>query len=149
MTSEIHVVYTTAVGTCAALEAARQLSKDLGICVRVLAFHIVPYPLLIDEPPVSPEFEINRIMDELKASFDHTKFSFHHVLCRDVDDALRSALKENSLVLIGGRRRLFKSREERMTQKLRRLGHDVLFVGIGEDDRAMTSLSVHGAQQPQ
>lgn len=124
----VNVVYTTASGTRMALRTARRHAKDLGIHIRVLAFHVVPYPLQIDEPSVASRAAIKRIFEELTSECDHTEFSLEYALCRDEEAGLARALDEHSVVVIGGKRGIVTSRDERIARTLRRKEHQVLFV---------------------
>jgi hypothetical protein len=48
-------------------------------------------------------------------------------LCRDALETLRRALKPHSLVLLGGRKRFWPTRERSLVRKLRQAGHEVIF----------------------
>jgi len=131
-TAEVCVVYTTPEGTESALSAANLLSKDLKIKVCVLALQVVPYALDIDEPPVSPGFMVHQILTDLKRTSPHSEFTLQYALCRDYDLALAQFLKEPSIVVIGGRRGVIPSHEQRIARKLEQAGHQVLFVPTKE-----------------
>jgi alkylated DNA repair dioxygenase AlkB len=47
-------------------------------------------------------------------------------LCRDRWEALEVLLEPRSLVVLGGRKRWWPTRESRLAQKLRRAGHEVI-----------------------
>jgi hypothetical protein len=51
-------------------------------------------------------------------------------LCRDSSETLLAVLKPRSLVVIGGRRRWWPTREERLAKKLRGAGHEVIFAEL-------------------
>ena len=51
-------------------------------------------------------------------------------LCRDQTEALRSVLKPHSLVVIGGNRGWWPTREKRLARQLRRAGHEVVFAEV-------------------
>jgi hypothetical protein len=128
--TDVNVVYTTPKATQAAVAAANSLAKDLDIRVRVLAFQVVPYPLDIHEPPVPPEFLLNRIAAQLKPSPGNPEFNIDCAACRDPQDALLRCLPTPSLVIIGGRPGIMRSREERIAHKLENMGHEVVFVPL-------------------
>jgi hypothetical protein len=48
-------------------------------------------------------------------------------LCRDPFEALEGALSPGSLVVLGGRKRWWPTREKRLAKKLHRAGHEVFF----------------------
>ena len=47
-------------------------------------------------------------------------------LCRDRWQALEQALRPRSVVVIGGRKRWWPTRESRLARRLRRAGHEVI-----------------------
>jgi hypothetical protein len=51
-------------------------------------------------------------------------------LCRDRAEVVRSVLKPHSLVVIGGNRRWWPTREKRLARQLRRSGHAVVFAEV-------------------
>jgi hypothetical protein len=128
--SEVSVVYTTPEGTRRALAKAMFFSRDLKIRVRVLAFQVVPFPLAIDKPSVSPEFAVEQILSDLGSLMD-TEFTLQYSLCRDRDEALARCLSAESIVVIGGPLRFIWSREQRMARRLEKLGHEIVFVPTG------------------
>ena len=48
-------------------------------------------------------------------------------LCRDGLETLKKVLKPHSLVVVGGRRRFWPTREKSLARKLRKAGHEVIF----------------------
>jgi hypothetical protein len=98
--SRIYVLFTDAAGTKAALAAATGLARGLGLPVELLAARVVPYPLPLDEPPVTIEF-MEGTMSRLVVDLD-TEVSVSILLCRDPNEALRNALGPDALVVIGG-----------------------------------------------
>src|SRR5258708_35254523 len=49
-------------------------------------------------------------------------------LCRDKLDAPFAVLKPNSIVVVGGRKRFWRTEETRMADSIRRQGHQVVFI---------------------
>ena len=98
--SRIYVIFTDVEGTRAALTAAAGLAQGLGLPLELLAARVVPYPLPLNEPPVSVEFmegAMSRLVGDLDA-----EVSVNILLCRDPDQTLRQALGPDALVVIGG-----------------------------------------------
>jgi hypothetical protein len=131
-TTHVNVVYTSPEATRTALATATSLSKDLEIRVRVLAFQVVPFPLALEMPTVPADFRLHQILTELKVP-DYGEFTICHALCRDRYDALIQSLEAHSLVVIGGRGGVIRSREQRLARRLERMGHEVVFVATDKD----------------
>ncbi len=79
------MIFTDPCATAAALKTAGSLARDLGACIRIHAAIAVPYPLPLDQPPVSVAF-IERLLTNLvcrleqKGNFEPTARLY---LCRD------------------------------------------------------------------
>jgi len=129
----VTVVATTPEGTIAALNAAGWLAKDLGARVTLLAIEVVPNHFPLDKPPVSLAFTTKQQRSLVLASGTKEEdVNIQIYLCRDRDSGLQRALRRRAVVVIGGRRHWWLSGEERLEQSLRRLGHHVIFIDIGQ-----------------
>jgi len=53
--------------------------------------------------------------------------SVHIYLCRDRFETLASVLSPRSIVVLGGRKRWWPTREKSLASKLRKAGHEVVF----------------------
>jgi hypothetical protein len=91
--SEIIIVFTDAPGTKAALTAADRLVHGLDLRLTLITPRIVPYPLPLECPPVPVEF-VEREMIELARDLE-AEITIHILLCRDRDEAVRRALRQN------------------------------------------------------
>jgi hypothetical protein len=98
-----------------AIAAARRFTKDLGSKVTVLAPRVVPYPLDLERPQVSPAFSAHTLPGE----------NVRVVLCRDARAGLIQSLPVRSLVIMGARKRWWKTKEESLAERLRAEGHHV------------------------
>ena len=87
---------------------------------------MVPYPLPLDSPPVMLEFTERRFRVIAAEQATDTRVEIY--LCRDIDEMLDQALKPKSMVVIGGAKRFWITSEERLARRLRRKGHEVIFV---------------------
>jgi hypothetical protein len=125
----ITVVYTTQDGTLAALKTAAALARDLNARLGLIITEVVPFRLPIDQPRVSVDF-LKKRQDELvsDAGLGGEQIRVQICLCRDTKETLGRLLPTPSLVVLGGRRRLWPSRERRLETFLSRLGHQVIFV---------------------
>ena len=117
--------FTTVDSTTAALKEAGSLAESLGAQITLMVPQIVPYPLPLTSPPVLLEFQerrLNQVAGECPVEIRVQLY-----LCRDELEVLKTVLKPHSLVVIGGRRRFWPTREKALARKLRSAGHEVIF----------------------
>jgi hypothetical protein len=127
----VTVIATTAEGTTSALNEARRLARDLDAHITLLKIEVVPLRFPLDKPPVSLDFTIKQQCSlVLRSSAREEDVTIRTCLCRDQAASLRSALRRRALVVIGGSRHWWMSREERLERALHRLGHHVIFVDV-------------------
>jgi hypothetical protein len=122
----VYVVFTSIDLTLKALQKARDIAGSLRASIVIVAVQAVPFPLQLDTPPVSMEFVIKRF--EEKAGELGEKTSVSAYLCRDPMNAFRRILNPGCPVVIGLKKRLWPTRNERLARKLRRAGYDVISV---------------------
>jgi hypothetical protein len=120
----VNVIYTHLPGTSDALNAASVLARGLGARVTVHLAQVIPYPLELRSPQISIPFAEDQL--GLLAGRQPVETSVQVHLCRDLTDAIRQALKPQSVVVIAAPRRWWPSREERLAKTLRREGHHVI-----------------------
>jgi hypothetical protein len=125
---EVNVLFTSTWATIAAANVAGTLAHDLGARIRVIVPQVVPFPLPLSEPTVKPEFTANRIHEVLSRYPLGVDVDVQVCLCREKWSAALTALKPESLVLIGGRRGFWPTEESRLARALQRRGHEVVFV---------------------
>jgi hypothetical protein len=123
---ELTVVFTTVRATLAALKEAGNLAHQLQARIRIIAPQVVPYALPIEHPPVDPLFKIRKV--RTLCCTDKVGIRIEVRLCRDAQKCVQEALGPESVVLIGGRKRLWPTRAGRLAQNLCRAGHHVIFV---------------------
>jgi hypothetical protein len=121
----IAVLFTSVDSTLAALKEAANLAHDLGARIRLVVPQVVPYPVPLEAPPVPAEFNEKRF--RVIASAGPVETSVQIYLCRDVLAALKSALKPGSIVVLGGPKRWWPTRNEILARRLRRAGFEVVF----------------------
>jgi hypothetical protein len=121
----IAVVFTSVEATLAALKEAGALASSLGARITLLVPQIVPYPLALETPPVLIEFNERRF--RLIASRSPVETTVQIYLCRDPLETLTRALRAGSIVVLGGPRRWWPTREKKLARQLRRAGHEVVF----------------------
>jgi hypothetical protein len=125
---EVSVIYTTEHGTIAALKTASNLAKGLHATIRFLAPQIVPYALPLDRPPVSPRFTERRCRAMALACTEASEVRVEICLCRNKRAALLWAVRPHALIIIGGRKRWWRSSEQRLARTLQEQGRRVIFV---------------------
>jgi len=122
---EISVVFTTVDATLAALKDAGGLAKTLNGRITLLVPQAVPFPLPLESPPVLIEFNEKRFREIASQSPVETAVQIY--LCRDPIGTLINVLKPGSVVVVGGRKRWWPTREKSLAHKLRKAGHEVVF----------------------
>jgi hypothetical protein len=121
----ISVVFTSVESTLAALKEAGGLASSLGARITLLVPQVVPYPLALETPPVLIEFNETRF--RLIASQSPVETTVRIYLCRDGLETLTNVLNPGSIVVIGGQKRWWPTREKKLARQLRRAGHEVVF----------------------
>jgi hypothetical protein len=122
---EVAVVFTSPAATMAALRKAGVLASCLNARINLLVPQVVPYPAPLESPPVLLDFSEQWCREIAAQSPVETAVQIF--LCRDPAGTLRSVLAPRSLVVIGGRKRWWATREKSLARKLRRAGHEVVF----------------------
>ena len=120
----ISVVFTSEELTRAALGHAAALAESLDAKITLLAVQSVPFPLQLQQSPVSVRWNEERALDIAADSPVETAVQVY--LCRDRLQTLRSVLESGSIVVIGCRRRPWPTFEMRLGRKLRHLGYEVV-----------------------
>ena len=122
---DIVVVFTSIEATLAALKEAGTLANSLGARIALVVPQAVPYPIPLENPPVQMNFNETRF--RVMASESRVETSVHIYLCRDRFETLTSVLKPGSIVVLGGRKRWWPTKDELMARQLRRAGYEVVF----------------------
>jgi len=121
----IAVVFTSVESTLAALKEAGNLANSLGAQIKLVVPQVVPYPLPLETPPVLVEFNANRFRAIASESAVETGVQIY--LCRNRFETLASVLKPGSIVVLGGKKRWWPTKDELLARQLRRAGYEVLF----------------------
>jgi hypothetical protein len=120
----IVVIFTTVDATIAALNRAATLAESLGARITLVSPQVVPYPLPLTSPPVLLDFQERRFREIAAESPVDIRVQLY--LCRDVLETLKKVLQPKSIIVVGGRRRWWPTREQKLARKLRR-SHEVVF----------------------
>jgi hypothetical protein len=122
---DVAVVFTSVEATLAVLKEAGTLANSLGARITLVVPQVVPYPLPLENPPVLVEFNENRFRVIARESAVETNVQIY--LCRDRYETLTSVLKPATIVVLGGRKRWWPTKDELLARRLRRAGYEVVF----------------------
>ena len=123
---DIVIPYKTSKLTQAALECAMSLGQGLDTRFRLIHVHVVPYALPLDKPDVCPDHlkdSLQRIAKKCAAPI-----SPELVFARDWETGFRRTLRPHSVVLIPIRKGWWRSHDKRMAERIRRHGHQVIWM---------------------
>ncbi len=121
----IAVVFTSVHATLAALKEAGNLASQLGARITLVVPEEVPYALPLETPQIPVLFTEHRF--RVIASQSPVETNVHICLCRDRFSALKSALKPGSIVVLGGRKRWWPTKDQRLARDLESVGYEVIF----------------------
>jgi hypothetical protein len=112
--------------TRAALKYAASLTDGLNVRLRLIDVHVVPYGVPLNKPTVNPRY----IERKLRTLAQECSFpvSPEIVYSRDWEQGFRRALGPASVVLIAFQRSWWPTGEKRLANRLRKLGHQVIWV---------------------
>jgi hypothetical protein len=133
-TLEVTVLFTKVPATLRALKMAAELAHNLDGRIRLLVPQVVPYPLPLERPAVSTEFNRRRIRTLASQGSIDTRVEL--CLCRDRYEALCQALEPDAPVVMGVRPSWWPTAEKALIRKLRRKGYNVILVDSGSPRNA-------------
>ncbi len=120
---EIVVPYTGPKNTAGVVERAATLTPGLNATLKFVAVYVAPYPAEL-RCPSGVERHLTARLTEL-AGCTSLPSRVDLVVARDRSEGYRRILRPGSLVLLGSRKRLWRTREERLARELTRQGHHV------------------------
>jgi len=121
---EVNVVYTRLPGAAKSLDIASGLARGLGARVTVHVAQVIPYPLELKSPQVPVQFAEQQLLAMAGEQLVETSIRIY--LCRDLTETIRQVLKRDSVVVVGGQKRWWPTRENKLAAALRRDGHRVI-----------------------
>ncbi len=122
------VPYTTPDLTRAALKSVVALTQNLGAHVSLVAVQVVPFPLPLDRPAISPSFfeqELKALARDVEVPVD-----VHVVIARDREAAYDRAISSGSLVVLATRKRRWPTPQAKLARWLACAGHSVTLLEI-------------------
>jgi hypothetical protein len=122
----VNVVYTRLPSGPEALRVASDLALGLGARIAVHLAREIPYPLALKSPPVPVAFTEEKLLRLASTQAIDTTIQVY--LCRDLTATIRHALKPESVVVIGGPKHWWRTRERSLARALRRDGHHVILI---------------------
>jgi hypothetical protein len=125
---EVVVPYTDPSITGAVLERAVALTAGLNARLTLVAVHTVPYPLDFECPTAVHAHLVEQLVD--LASRCPLPVNPRVVMARSRDEGFCYALKPESTVLVGTRRHMWRTTEERLARTLVSDGHKVVLLHI-------------------
>jgi hypothetical protein len=126
-TMEVVVLHTDVTQTLQSLKAAALLAHGLAARIRLLVLEVVPYPLPLDQPPVSLPFTRRRFRTLAANASVETSVDIH--LVRDREKTIESVLEPHSVIVIGAPKAWWPNAQSRLAKRLERLGHQVVYAG--------------------
>jgi hypothetical protein len=125
---ELVVAHTDESITAAVLQRAARLTAGLDARVTLLAVHTVPYPASFASGAASHAHLVGQLAEIAAQSPIPTTPQV--VLARGRSEGFRYMLKPESTVLIGTRRHLWQTAEERLARALAHDGHKVALLHV-------------------
>jgi hypothetical protein len=125
---EIVVPFTEWAVAEAVMKRATAFTARLNASLMLVAVHAVPYPMSFGCPALVHAHLVDQLID--LASRCPLPVNPQVVLARSCQEGFRHALKPASTVLLGTRKRLWKTSEERLATALAQDGHHVALVHV-------------------
>ncbi|MDE3159116.1 MAG: hypothetical protein KGM92_10140 [Acidobacteriota bacterium] len=108
------------------MERAAVLAAGLNVALKLVAVYVAPYPADLDCPAATKEHLTSRLTELRERST--LPSSVELVVARDRSEGLRQVLPPGSTVLLGSRRRWWRTPEERLARALTHQGHRVSLI---------------------
>jgi hypothetical protein len=126
--AEIVVLHTGAKLTPSAVTAATKLTEGLNFHLVLIAVHIVPYPLQLGVLAVVQKHLESELLRAAEAS--PLPVTARIVFARDMTEAFRQSVKPESLVVIGSRKRWWRTQSEKWARELARGGFRTALIHV-------------------
>jgi hypothetical protein len=121
---DLVVPFTRPALTQAALDAANQMGSGLHPSIRLVKVQVVPFPMDLNQSPVVVDF----IREQLRHFRSELEIAPEIRLARDTEQGLLGTLTRDSLVVLAYRKRPWRTREEKIAERLWRSGYHAVLV---------------------
>ncbi|HUP05378.1 MAG TPA: hypothetical protein VMU19_15375 [Bryobacteraceae bacterium] len=125
---ELAIPYTERRLAGAVLERAMSLASGLNARISLVAVHAAPYPSDFGCPSSTHAFLVERLSE--LGSRCELPVHAEVVLARSQEEGFRYALSRSATVLVGSRKRFWRTREERLARALAADGRHVILVHV-------------------
>jgi hypothetical protein len=125
---EVVVPYTEWAVTEALLKRATALTAGLNVRLTLVAVHTIPYPADFPGPTAVHGHLVEQLQD--LAGRCTLPVQAQVVMARSREEGFRYMLRPDSMVLVGTRKRLWRTSEERLAKMLVADGHKVALVHV-------------------
>ncbi len=125
---ELSVLYTEPAVTKAVLARAATLTAGLDARIQLVAVHTVPYPADFQCPAAVHAHLVEQLVE--LASLCPLQVNPVVVLARSRAEGFAFALERESTVLVGSRKRAWRTAEEKLARSLAQEGHKVALVHV-------------------
>ena len=125
---ELVVPYTDPAMTRAVLDRALALTAGLHARISLVAVHALPYPTPFTCPTATHAFLVAQLLE--LANGCAVPVASQVVLARSREEGFRHALRAEATVLVGTRRHIWRTAEERLAKMLVCDGHKVILLHV-------------------
>jgi hypothetical protein len=125
---ELVVPYTDPATTRAVLERTQILTAGLNARIMLIAVHSLPYPQPFTCPTATHAFLVDQLIDLSNGC--RMPVASQVVLARSREDGFRHALSTEATVVVGTRKHMWRTAEERLAKMLVSDGHKVILLHI-------------------
>jgi hypothetical protein len=123
---QVVIPHRTVPQTRTALKYASTFAPGLNVRLRLLEVHVVPYGVPLDEPTVDPKHLARKL--RVLAQETTLPVSVEIIFSRDWEQGLRRSLAPGSVVVMAMKRSWWPTNDKRLAARLRRQGHQVMWV---------------------
>src|SRR5262245_49494320 len=124
--AQIVIPFRTPNLTRTALKYAATVANGLNARIRLIDVHVVPYGVPLEEPTANPRYLVRRLRELAEES--PAPVSAEIVYARDWEQGLRRSMSPGSVVVMAIKRSWWRTSEKRLAARLRKVGHQVVWV---------------------
>jgi len=136
---EIALLFTSPEATVGALKRTAALLYGLNARINLVAVQAVPYPLALNNPPVSVTFTERRLRDIARESPMDT--TAHLYICRNPLYTLTSILRPGSVLIVGTQKTWWPTWERKLARRLESAGLQIILLKL-DRSRAVAGIGL-------